>query len=88
MEKQNVCMMNCHTCTLQEGNESKAMCATLLIPAMLNRMTTQIDALTKLINALGNVEKPAVQINEIRLNAISEPEKQDLTKKQDGNNIE
>jgi hypothetical protein len=52
--------MDCYTCTLQEGNENKALCATLLLPAMIKRLSAQIQELSAL-------ERTPIQINEVQL---------------------
>lgn len=40
---ENICKMDCHSCTIQEGYENKAMCATLFMPAMFNRLSVQLQ---------------------------------------------
>lgn len=40
-----VCMKNCHACTLQEGVMNKSLCATLLLPAMIERMSARLSQL-------------------------------------------
>ena len=71
---ENVCQMDCYACTLQEGNENKALCATLLLPAMIKRLSAQIQELSAL-------ERTPIQINEVQLintkenaNNIEKPE--------------
>lgn len=39
----DVCIKDCHRCTLQDGLENKALCATLLLPAMLDRINRQLS---------------------------------------------
>lgn len=36
--------MDCHNCDLQQSDSSKAICASLLMPAMFNRMFTLMAA--------------------------------------------
>lgn len=42
-----VCIRDCHSCTLQEGNENKMMCATLLLPSMIKELQKEVQALKK-----------------------------------------
>ena len=58
MEK--ICPMDCHSCTLQEGVENKSLCSTLLIPAMIKRLSRQISDLSC-------IEKLPLKINEVQL---------------------
>jgi len=57
---ESVCQMDCHACSLQEGIENKSLCATLLIPAMINRLSIQI-------NELLAIEKTPAAIKEVKL---------------------
>lgn len=61
---ENTCRMDCHACALQEGIENKALCATLFIPAMLNRLSGQLHRIEELLLANG-----AKELNEVKLDS-------------------
>ena len=72
MEK-DVCLRDCHACTIQEGGDAhKARCATLLLPAMVNELSKLIaDLFAKLDEVQLYVEDISIpEVDPIKLNPV------------------
>lgn len=62
---ENTCQMNCHECTLQDSIQSKNMCATLLMPAMLNKINTSLSEVIEQIKSVQSADEQIIK--EIKL---------------------
>jgi len=57
------CQMNCKICNLQQTNEAKVMCATLLMPAMFAQLIGEIAEIKELLNK----KETSIEVPEIKL---------------------
>lgn len=61
---ENTCRMDCHGCTLQENVGNKALCATLLMPAMLGRIERRLQRIESLLSGSSKAELNEVVLND------------------------
>ena len=55
--------MNCKSCNLQQTNEAKVMCATLLMPAMFAQLIGEMAEIKELLNK----KETSFEVPEIKL---------------------
>lgn len=63
----NICQMDCHKCTLQTCDQNKATCATLLMPAMINRLFALFAEL-QAGKPVNEVSLPAKELKSLKKN--------------------